>query len=74
MTNEVNMHAMIWALGVESKCSGGIVALGSAGTLHPETILGFRLIINSLVTITYYFLLKTSANSIMIIIMINPQP
>lgn len=36
--HEVNTHAICWALGVECKCSGGILALGNAGTLHPETV------------------------------------
>lgn len=34
----VNYQAMIWALAVECGCASGIVALGSTGTLHPETI------------------------------------
>lgn len=36
--HEVNYKAMIWALVVESGCHGGVVAFGSTGTLHPETV------------------------------------
>jgi len=35
--HEVNYRALVWALVVESGCSG-IVALGSTGSLHPERI------------------------------------
>lgn len=36
--HEIEYRALCWALGVESKCQGGIIALASAGTLHPDTI------------------------------------
>mmetsp|Transcript_25067 Transcript_25067/g.40155 ORF Transcript_25067/g.40155 Transcript_25067/m.40155 type:complete len:304 (+) Transcript_25067:83-994(+) len=36
--HEVNYRALIWALVVESGCNGGVVALGSSGTLHPEVV------------------------------------
>lgn len=35
--HEVNFRAMVWALCVECGCQG-IVALGSAGSLHPDAI------------------------------------
>eukprot|EP00930_Biecheleria_cincta_P027558 TRINITY_DN19334_c0_g3_i1.p1 TRINITY_DN19334_c0_g3~~TRINITY_DN19334_c0_g3_i1.p1 ORF type:complete len:321 (+),score=46.98 TRINITY_DN19334_c0_g3_i1:31-963(+) len=35
--HEVNYRALIWALVVEAKCCA-VVALGSSGTLHPNTI------------------------------------
>lgn len=36
--HEVNFQALIWALVVECGCSGGVVAIGSTGTLDPEAI------------------------------------
>jgi purine nucleoside phosphorylase len=36
--HEVNYKALIWALAVESNCKGGIIAMGSTGTLDPERI------------------------------------
>jgi len=36
--HEVNFHALVWALVVKAGCTRGLVALGSTGTLHPETI------------------------------------
>jgi len=36
--HEVNYKALVWALVVESGCAGGIVALGSSGSLDPEKI------------------------------------
>lgn len=36
--HEVNYQALIWALAIESGCKGGIVAIGSTGTLNPDTM------------------------------------
>lgn len=36
--HEVNYRALIWALAVESGCKGGIIAMGSTGSLHPHQI------------------------------------
>jgi len=53
--HEVNFKALIWALVVAGKCSG-VMALGSAGTLQPETIP-----VGSVVAATDYYMVDKGA-------------
>lgn len=52
--HEVNYRALVWALVVQSDCKGGIVAIGSTGTLDPEGVP-----VGSVVMADDYYMVRT---------------
>lgn len=56
--HEVNYQALIWALAVESGCKGGIVAIGSTGTLDPK-----KLPVGSVVMPDDYYMVRPEPNT-----------